>query len=249
MTIAEKSERYYARTAKYWGTLEHVSPGEELLLQQFHGQWGRMSMLDIGIGGGRTTRLFSPITGHYVGIDSVKEMIEEARSTVKQDERVEIRVGDARDLSGFGASRFDVVLFSYNGIDHVDFVERARVFKEVHRVLRPGGTFLFSTHCLRVLVPRLCPMPFRRKLQYIFENPRLFLTRNEDREFAVVQEEGEPILYVDPFAQRRRLIELGFSPTRVTDRGGRAIDLEQSRERERWGREHWWIHYQSIAVK
>jgi SAM-dependent methyltransferase len=43
-------------------------------------------------------------------------------------------------------SLFDIVVFSYNGIDYVPHDDRLRVLSEIRRVLRHGGTFAFSTH-------------------------------------------------------------------------------------------------------
>ncbi len=49
--------------------------------------------------------------------------------------------------------------FSFNGIDSVDHEGRGRVLDEVRRVLRPGGTFLFST--LLVEGPAYAMRPWR----------------------------------------------------------------------------------------
>jgi SAM-dependent methyltransferase len=58
----------------------------------------------------------------------------------------DIRVMDARDLSGFGDKTFDFVNFSFNGIDYVDDEGREKIFFEIWRILKPGGIFFFSTH-------------------------------------------------------------------------------------------------------
>jgi hypothetical protein len=41
------------------------------------------------------------------------------------------------------------VMFSFNGIDSVDYEGRRAILREFARVLRPGGLALFSTHNLR----------------------------------------------------------------------------------------------------
>jgi ubiquinone/menaquinone biosynthesis C-methylase UbiE len=53
---------------------------------------------------------------------------------------VQFTNGMAEDLSGFSAESFDLVLSSY-AFDYVTDIQRA--YKEVWRVLRPGGPFVF----------------------------------------------------------------------------------------------------------
>ena len=43
-------------------------------------------------------------------------------------------------------SSFDLVLFSYNGIDHLTGSERAQFLLEARQILRPGGFLIFSSH-------------------------------------------------------------------------------------------------------
>ena len=99
-------------------------------------------VLDIGVGTGRTVPLFELLTDDYTALDYLPSMVEAARARFP-GRRIE--VGDARDLSRFPDSTFELVSFSFNGIDSVDHEGRARILAEVRRVLRPGGTFLFST--------------------------------------------------------------------------------------------------------
>ena len=107
-------------------------------------------VLDLGVGAGRTVPWLIDRAGRYVGIDLAPAMVAAAR---QDHPGIDIRVGDAADLGEHDTASFDAVVFSYNGIDylHPDGVRR-RGLAEVHRVLRPGGSFVFSTHNPRAFV-------------------------------------------------------------------------------------------------
>ncbi|HEY2134109.1 MAG TPA: class I SAM-dependent methyltransferase [Acetobacteraceae bacterium] len=99
------------------------------------------AVLDIGIGGGRTTPLLSAINPNYVGVDYISQLVEAARARFPE---ADLRQMDARRLA-FGDGAFDAVLFSYNGIDSVNQADRIAILAEIFRVLRPGGCFCFSS--------------------------------------------------------------------------------------------------------
>jgi ubiquinone/menaquinone biosynthesis C-methylase UbiE len=102
-------------------------------------------ILDIGVGGGRTTAGLTSISTNYVGIDYSSEMIRICKNAFPQ---LDLRVCDARDLSVFSDEEFDFVFFSFNGIDLVSHDDRLRILAEVLRVLKPAGIFAFSSHNL-----------------------------------------------------------------------------------------------------
>lgn len=107
------------------------------------------TVLDLGVGTGRTTAWLSQRASRYLGIDYAPAMVAAAR---RLHPDAEIREGDASDLSDLADGEFDVVVFSYNGIDYVDDEARSRCLAEIHRVLVPGGTFVFSSHNPRHLL-------------------------------------------------------------------------------------------------
>jgi SAM-dependent methyltransferase len=98
------------------------------------------AILDIGVGGGRTAPLMLWLSQDYCGIDYCPTMVDVARSRFQHLRFLHM---DARSLT-FEDHSFDLVTFSYNGIDSVDLQGRMEILRSVHRVLRPNGYFVFS---------------------------------------------------------------------------------------------------------
>ncbi|MEM9264271.1 MAG: class I SAM-dependent methyltransferase [Cyanobacteria bacterium P01_F01_bin.13] len=140
---------------KHYASLNYLQPAEAAILKRLQAQLPTMTMLDIGVGAGRTTQYFAPLVKQYVGVDYSPEMIAACQRRFKdaQDAQHSMRfdVVDARNLSQFEDSSFDFILFSYNGIDYVSHEDRLKILAEVKRMGKPGGYFLFSSHNLQVL--------------------------------------------------------------------------------------------------
>ena len=130
--------RWYANWTTLW-------PVEEIVFAATAALWQGARVLDIGVGGGRTCGFIAPKAGSYVGIDFSETMIAAAKA---RHPHLDLRHADARGLPMFADGAFDFVLFSFNGIDSVDDADRARILAEVRRLLRGGGTFVFSSHNL-----------------------------------------------------------------------------------------------------
>ena len=128
------SLRQYGRSEGY------LDEGERLALEMAIST-RRPRILDIGVGGGRTAALLQD-KGDYIGIDYTPEMVARARA---KHPSLKFELMDARDLSAFSDGEFDLVTFSYNGIDSVDAEGRVLVMREASRVLSPAGLFVFST--------------------------------------------------------------------------------------------------------
>ena len=102
------------------------------------------TILDLGVGGGRTTPHLLAKASRYVGADYSQSMVEACREKFPA---LEFYCEDASDLKRFDDASFDVVVFSFNGIDFIRTGEaRARCMREVNRILRPDGRFIFSSH-------------------------------------------------------------------------------------------------------
>src|SRR4051812_49136097 len=71
---------------------------ERVIIERFADRVEQGTVLDIGVGAGRTTGHLRAISGHYIGIDYAEAMIDRARVAHPD---VDLRQGDARDLSAF----------------------------------------------------------------------------------------------------------------------------------------------------
>jgi SAM-dependent methyltransferase len=131
-----------SEVAEYYAALHYLTSCERLLFDRYL-QSG-MAILDLGVGGGRTTPYLSSIAGRYVGVDCAPEMIAVCR---KKFPALEFELGSAADLSSFAASSFHAVVMAFNAMDYVIPDEtRFRALQEIHRVLKPEGILIFSSH-------------------------------------------------------------------------------------------------------
>ena len=100
-----------------------------------------LRMLDVGSGLGGPARYFAAEHGCAVtGIDLTEEFVRVARSLTTRtrlDRLVEFRVGSALELP-FAANAFDGAYMLHVGMNISD---KAGVFREVRRVMKPAGLF------------------------------------------------------------------------------------------------------------
>jgi SAM-dependent methyltransferase len=138
-----------------------LHPAEAYVFDRFVHQ--DASILDIGVGGGRTTPYLAAKASQYIGVDYIKAMIEACVARFPQNK---FRCADATRLTDFEDASFDLAVFSFNGIDAIPTREdRLRCFANVFRVLKPTGLFIFSSHNSKMLLnwPRLDNAGFLRK--------------------------------------------------------------------------------------
>ena len=75
-------------------------------------------VLDLGVGGGRTTSLLRLLHDDYIENRVTPELVPRCAGNDTQEEG--IRLGDARSLVGIDSGSKGLVTFSNNGIDAVD---------------------------------------------------------------------------------------------------------------------------------
>ncbi len=232
-----------------------TDPGERRATARVAEEARGKPILDIGVGGGRTTAILREISTDYVGIDYTPEMVELCRSNHPW---ARIEHGDARDLSAFPDGSKFLVVFSFNGIDAVDYEDRMKILREVHRVLQPGGLFIVSAHNregpghreqLGLGMLHLTAHPLKlgwRVLNFALFASASFLNhrrhRRLNREFegysirnAAAHNFGIVIVYTTFEEQKRQLASVGFRTEAVYDNeAGRLVDEGTPKEKIFW---------------
>jgi len=139
---AEKTVSDYTRAVEEIGLWE----SEKMMIKKYFNPESRI--LDIGCGAGRTTIGLYRLGYHLVeGLDLSEAMIVQARRISKKlNDNITFRVGDATCLD-YDDETFYAALFSFNGIMQIPGREnRIKALKEIKRILKPKGYFLFTTH-------------------------------------------------------------------------------------------------------
>ncbi len=138
------------QVVSHYAELDYLTACERLLFDTY--LKASMAILDIGVGGGRTTPYLSRRASRYVGVDYSEEMVQSCR---RKFPRLEFVVSDASDLSGFSDASFDAIVIAFNGLDCVSPEDRRwQCLRECGRLLRAGGVLVFSSHNPRSILVR-----------------------------------------------------------------------------------------------
>lgn len=101
------------------------------------------NVLDIGCGTGRFTVPLAEHAGHVTGFDLSEEMLAQAsRKVSAAGLKADFRQGDMASMP-FDSGHFNVVV-SMMALMHVPTDDRASVFAEAARVLKPGGRLIIG---------------------------------------------------------------------------------------------------------
>ena len=228
-----------------------LRPAERAIANELVSQRAFRAVLDIGIGAGRTTGPLSQLGERYVGIDYSGVMIELARQA---HPACDLRCMEATDMSDFDDNTFDLVWFSFNGIDCASHDARLRIFAEVRRVLADDGFFVFSSHNrdavqipahdLRNLRRSWNPLRMIRHIGgYVVKNinaSRLKRRETHAADYAILSDAahryGLLLYHISPLAQIEQLTRCGLRVESLVGLDGALVDPKSTRD-------HSWIHY------
>ncbi|MBM3230679.1 class I SAM-dependent methyltransferase [Candidatus Pacearchaeota archaeon] len=135
----KKSEEYHKKLissdGSFWNNFLEI-PMRKILKEISKNK----KILDLGCGSGiRTKKLFSLNPRKIVGLDLSPELIKIAKNNFSE---IEFHSGDAKK-TGFKNSEFDII----NSDLMVHYFKSLNpLFKEVGRILKPKGYFVFSMH-------------------------------------------------------------------------------------------------------
>lgn len=139
-------EAYRTATAVAEYSTYQLSEEEEYLFGK-HYSAGE-SVLDLACGMGRTTLLLHEMGMQVRGVDRSELFIQTARRRLSY---LDLCVGSYDRIEEADAS-FSHVLISHNSLDCAfPEVQRLAALRESVRVLKPGGTLIFSSHNLKSL--------------------------------------------------------------------------------------------------
>ena len=170
------AERLKTALASFGPDSQQLTPAQLATVDQFHtrglaatadlgkliGITADMSVLDVGSGVGGPARFLAATYGCRVtGVDLSEPFVDAARYLTKrtgQSERVSFEAASALDLP-FDDGRFDVVLLQHVAMN---IAERPLLYREIRRVLKPGGKFATFDVVLNGEAEPLYPVPWAR---------------------------------------------------------------------------------------
>lgn len=194
----------------YKGRLGLVNLEQQIVKKYFKKGF---KILDVGCGRGRTTKPLFDMGYNVVGIDAAEGMVLAAKRDFPD---IDFRIGNACNLD-FDDSIFDCVFFSFNGIDCI-YPESRRIqaLKEFHRVLKPNGLLIFSSHNF--------PLPSAIKVRTLLKFIKFWLI-NIKKGNVFFRYKLDPLghgcftyYYISPKQQKKQLKKIGFALIEIKTR-------------------------------
>lgn len=199
-----------------------------------------ITFIDLGVGAGRTTNYFYKYCHKYIGVDYSESMIKECVNKFKDAKHCSFLCLDACNMDSIMDNSSDITLFSFNGIDYVNLNKRRKILKEIKRITKKGGTFLFSTHnsnsissLLKLNLPKN-PLKILSSL-YKYFGIRFYndLKSMSKKNHFIQIADGDSnnfsyrTAYINPIFQIKMLEEIGFKDIKVV-----LNEIETTRDQE-----------------
>ncbi len=137
----EVAASWWSDDIRWVRTLKNLVPGRLAWFDR-HANWVGKAVLDLGCAGGFMAEAIAERGAHVTGIDPAAQAIEAARAHAAlsgHDIKYDVGVGESLP---YADGAFDYVV-CVDVLEHVQDLDQ--VLREVERVLRPGGLFLFDT--------------------------------------------------------------------------------------------------------
>lgn len=198
----EVAEAWWSDDIRWVRTLKNLVPGRLAWFDR-HADWAGKSVLDLGCAGGFMAEALAEKGAQVTGIDPAAQAIDAARAhaaTEGHDIRYDVGVGESLPYEG---DAFDYVV-CVDVLEHVQDLDQ--VLREVARVLRPGGLFLFDT-INRNPIARLAT-----------------ITMAEDVLGLLPKGTHDPEMFIKPAELRNALERAKLDPGPFTGLGPRGID-------------------------
>lgn len=135
------AQQWWSDDIRWVRTLKNLVPGRLKWFNR-HIDWSGKEVLDLGCAGGFMSEAIASLGANVTGIDPASAAIDAARAHARKEGfRIHYDVGMGEALP-YEAASFDAVV-CVDVLEHVNDLNQ--VLSEVHRVLKPGGLFLFDT--------------------------------------------------------------------------------------------------------
>ena len=101
-------------------------------------------IVDLGCGAGNISLFLAQSGAHVHGVDLAPLAVETCRKLCKDHPNATFEVGDASELPHLATGSFDKAVSS-DVTEHVGYETMLAIFREAHRLLKPGGTYFTYT--------------------------------------------------------------------------------------------------------
>lgn len=193
---------------KWYISRKHIQNGEKKILELVD-FLNIKTMLDIGVGGGRTSMYFLNLVESYLGIDIVPDFIDTLQKKYSQKQFKCMNVLDIINLE----KTYDFILFSHNGIDNLLTLEEyTKALDNMYKVCNKNGYVCFSSHNIWKI--------------------------NQNNDFTLIECDvvGTRMKQVNtnPLFLIKLLKKNNYSSIIVIDREGKIIDINKEKTKSAW---------------